>query len=144
MIQSCQVWVKETLLLVRSCYLLRRNMNLRNKNWLFTTLRGISDTFLVLECLKSSDRTVTVTWKLMGKYKVPLNPVLTIFGGGVWVISLLSGFISCHNFFTLLSEGVRGITTFGGPLLSKVYGMIKSRPSFPVYRLCFQNYLFSL
>jgi len=38
---------------------------------------------------------------------------LTIFGG-----SLLSGFISGHSFWTLLS----GIATFGGSLLSEVYG----------------------
>ena len=43
-----------------------------------------------------------------------------------------------------VGEGLRGITTFGGSLLSKVYGMIKSRPSFPVYRLCFQSYFFFL
>ena len=39
----------------------------------------------------------------MGKEKLPFNPGLTILGVGVWMISLLSGFISGHNTFSLLS-----------------------------------------
>lgn len=118
---------------------------LKNTNWHFTTLCRISDAFPCgLECLTSTEVIITFTWKLMGKQSVSLNPGLTIFGGGVWVISLLSGFISGHNFFTLLSGGGGGVATFRGSLLSKLYGLIKLRSSFAIYWLYFQSCLFSL
>ena len=81
----------------------------------------------------------------MGKKNVPLNPGLTFFEGGVWMISLHSRFISGHNLLRQFRGGRGvGVTTFGGSLLSKVYGMTKWRPSFAIYRFCFQSYLFSL
>ena len=80
----CILILKKTLLLVRSGYLVKIlpcNINRRSKNDISQRDVVLTIAFLVVECLKSSDRRVTLTRLLTGKIKVILNFILTIFGG---------------------------------------------------------------